>query len=114
MDISLFPKGRYVAKKTVIRYKFPYGSHSGDRPFALIFDTVLAGKRSDKRSGKRNAPSRECWDFEAFRPDPFLDPIFNSKAVGEGLHAIVLYEKGCKIPRYIFIPESDQIFVNTR
>lgn len=113
MDISLFPKGRYVAKNAKLSYKYPHLKKEsllkeGIIPFALNIE------RKDTRSGRSTQSDiSSCWELEAFRPSPY------SEGVEDGADIIVLYEKVntsklCSIPRYIYLIDKGIWFVNTR
>lgn len=102
MNVSLFPKGRYLAKKTLVFYKTPYSNGANtNRPFALIFEPENGVKIE--------------WDITSFRPDPYFDKDFIEHASTTGIQSIVLYEKiNCSIssskcfniPRYIYLPHA--------
>lgn len=117
MNVSLFPKGRYIAKKTLLFYKTPHSNNdiNMNRPFALIFETLNG--------------AQTVWDITSFRPDPYFDKEFTESASNTGMPSIVLYEKiNCsskdhtkcfKVPRYIYLPPIDsdgegKWFVNIR
>lgn len=92
MDISLFPKGKYIAKKENLVVK-------SKNTKAYMLELV------DPKNN-RCTP----WDASSFRPDI-------SKITPNDKDAVVLYEniftcKCCKIPRYIYI--QDKWFVNVR
>lgn len=120
MDISLFPKGRYVAKNAKLSYKYPHvkkGSEGQILPFAINIERTYSSK--DTRITKNGVGARavdsnsSCWELEAFRPSPYFEDIEN------GADIIVLYEKVntsklCSIPRYIYLTDKGMWFVNTR
>jgi hypothetical protein len=94
MDISLFPKGKYIVRSETLNIK------SKGKPYGIELQP----------NNKESIP--KLWDLGSFRPD-----ILSLQSSNLPTDVFVLYEnintcKCCKIPRYIYA--DNKWFVNVR